>query len=123
MRSECSILTEARTGTMSNRLVGLFAVSAMALALCVLWATPAMAEFGFKDLNVTFKNADGTPDTQAGSHPYTMTTIFDFNTAIEPLRGEVVDGSIKDLAGFQVTGWWVCPGRRRRAPQRTSSRR
>ena len=104
MRSESSLLMTARARMSSKPLVGLFAASATALTFCLLWATSAMAEFGFKDLNVTFKNADGTLDTQAGSHPYAMTTIFDFNATIEPLRGEIVDGSVKDLAGFQVPG-------------------
>ena len=104
MRSESLLLRGARAGALRGPLAGLFAASALMLAFCVFGATPAMAEFGFKELNVTFKNADGTPDTQAGSHPYAMTTTFDFNTTTEPLRGEIVDGSVKDLAGFQVPG-------------------
>ena len=104
MRSESSLLMTARARMLSKPLVGLFVASAMALTFCLLGTTSAMAEFGFKDLNVTFKNDDGSPDTQAGSHPYAMTTIFDFNTMIEPLRGEIVDGSVKDVVGFQVPG-------------------
>ncbi len=30
-----------------------------------------------------FSNADGTIDTQAGSHPYTATTVFDLATALK----------------------------------------
>ncbi len=38
------------------------------------------AGFGIKSLSVSFLNQDGTPDLQAGSHPYEMVTSFTFNT-------------------------------------------
>ena len=37
--------------------------------------------FGVKSLELAFTNQDGSPDTQAGSHPYQMTTAFTLNTA------------------------------------------
>lgn len=36
--------------------------------------------FGFTSVNAWFTNADGTIDTQAGSHPYEATFILDYNT-------------------------------------------
>jgi DNA-binding beta-propeller fold protein YncE len=42
----------------------------------------ASAGFGIKDFEVAFLNEDGTPDTQAGSHPYEMITIMTFNTQV-----------------------------------------
>lgn len=58
-----------------------------------LAATPALAvDFGFKDADVTFIKADGSPATQAGSHPFEMTTTLDFNT-----EGETAVGEFKDL--------------------------
>jgi hypothetical protein len=40
--------------------------------------------FGVKSFAVAFVNQDGTPDTQAGSHPYEMVTAFAFNTTTAP---------------------------------------
>jgi hypothetical protein len=36
--------------------------------------------FGLKSFSVSFVNANGATDTQAGSHPYEMVTSFTFNT-------------------------------------------
>ncbi len=41
-------------------------------------------KFGFADFDGWFSNADGTLDTQAGSHPYELTFSFDLNTAATP---------------------------------------
>ena len=50
-------------------------------ALALLAAAPATAaDFGLKELDVTFTNEDGSAATQAGSHPFAMTTTLDFNT-------------------------------------------
>jgi hypothetical protein len=54
-----------------------------------------------------FSNADGTVDTQAGSHPYTATTVIALATALEngsneayPPGGEVRDLEVKVPPGF-----------------------
>ena len=46
-----------------------------------LFPTSAPA-FGIKGFEVAFLNRDGTPDTQAGSHPYKILVNFEFNTQI-----------------------------------------
>ncbi len=43
----------------------------------------ADSDFGIKSFEISFVNQDGTPDTQAGSHPYEMVTSFEFNTKAE----------------------------------------
>jgi hypothetical protein len=43
-------------------------------------ATPA--PFGLADAEAFFSNADGTTDTQAGSHPYEATFAFDMNNLV-----------------------------------------
>jgi NHL repeat len=40
------------------------------------------AGFGFKSFEVAFLNRDGTPDVQAGSHPYKMLVNIAFNTQV-----------------------------------------
>ncbi len=41
-------------------------------------------DFGTQSFSVSFVNKDGTPDTQAGSHPYEMVTNIVFNTHAVP---------------------------------------
>ena len=35
-----------------------------------------MAEFGLERLAISARNQNGTPDVQAGSHPYALNTTF-----------------------------------------------
>jgi hypothetical protein len=52
-------------------------VAIISLALLGLtFATPAMAEFGIERFAVGVQNQNGTPDVQAGSHPYALTASF-----------------------------------------------
>jgi hypothetical protein len=62
------------------------------------------AGFGMKSFEVAFLNRDGTPDTQAGSHPFEMVTNVAWNTqvvqrpALGDLRYEALPaGNPKDL--------------------------
>jgi hypothetical protein len=72
------------------------------LVVCapLLIASPAMAEFGLESENVhvpglaiSARNQDGTPDVQAGSHPYSLNTTFVLHDA-GPATGE---GDLKDV--------------------------
>jgi hypothetical protein len=80
----------------------------LALAACLaalLLSSSAQAAFSVTTFDVTYENADGTPATQAGSHPYAMTTKIDFSSKPGPKPGEVLpDGSIKDLTVGLVPG-------------------
>ncbi|MCL2769817.1 MAG: hypothetical protein FWD42_06885, partial [Solirubrobacterales bacterium] len=53
-------------------------------------ATPG---FGIVGLHAWFANANGTPDTQAGTHPYEATFSFDLNAVANGTAG----GSIRDV--------------------------
>ena len=55
----------------------LLAFGATVLALLAL-APAAGASLGFKAFDVTYANEDGSPATQAGSHPFSMTTRVEF---------------------------------------------
>ena len=69
-----------------------------AAALLGIVAAPAGAEFGLSEISVRFLEADGTPATQAGSHPFEMKTFFALNTAFDSDKGaELVEGAVRDL--------------------------
>ncbi|HEY2631165.1 MAG TPA: hypothetical protein VGI26_02170 [Solirubrobacteraceae bacterium] len=48
------------------------------------------ASFGLTGSDTWFTNADGTSDTQAGSHPYEMTVVFGFNNQFNPIGGSPI---------------------------------
>ncbi|MGC2373938.1 MAG: hypothetical protein WA484_08705 [Solirubrobacteraceae bacterium] len=72
----------------------------------MILTSSARAEFGFlpgkAGFNVTMTNADGTPDLQAGSHPFDFTTAFLFNTTVGVAASGKVkmfpDEELKDIA-------------------------
>jgi hypothetical protein len=96
--------TSASDKPFQGHRLGLFGVLAACFALLtvVLGATPAQATYGINSFDVTFTNSDGTADTQAGSHPFAMTTSFRVNNSEDPL---VPDGDLKDLIVEQVKGF------------------
>jgi hypothetical protein len=49
--------------------------------------TSKLAPFGFSAWHVWFSNANGTLDTQAGSHPYEATFTFDLNDILDEENG------------------------------------
>jgi hypothetical protein len=73
------------------------------LALCVplLLAAPAMATFELRHAAIAVSNQNGSPDLQAGSHPYSITTTFVLNkfpyneTTLEQLP--VGQGALKEV--------------------------
>jgi hypothetical protein len=76
-------------------------VSCAALALAV---TPAMAEsvlpeFGLRKIAVSARNQNGTPDVEAGSHPYSLNTTFTLNKA-GPETGYLKDVKLELPPGF-----------------------
>jgi hypothetical protein len=69
---------------MSRRVARLLALSVFALSAIVFGPAPAQAAFGLKEFDVTYTNADGSPATQAGSHPFAMTTTVEANEKEAP---------------------------------------
>jgi hypothetical protein len=54
--------------------------------------------FGFPTWDVSFTNADGTPDTQAGSHPYETTFFLGFNELAKEVEStRMADGEVRNL--------------------------
>jgi hypothetical protein len=77
------------------------ALAAAALLLCA--SAPARAEFGFSQFDTTFTNADGTPATQAGSHPFAVTTVFKLKHGGSDAGGFTLD-NLKDADFQQIAG-------------------
>jgi hypothetical protein len=94
-------MSMARNG---KRLIGVLAAAAS--IACGVGATPASADFGLSEFDVRFANRDGTPATQAGSHPYKMTTSFLINySEPQPDKFFPDGGDIKDLVIQQARGF------------------
>jgi hypothetical protein len=67
----------------------------------------AESGFGFSNWDAWFSNANGTVDTQAGSHPYQTTFAVAFN---ELANGELAGGEARDLATELPPGFFGEPG-------------
>jgi hypothetical protein len=70
------------------------------LAASMVFAQAAMAgSFGLHSFEVSAVNKNGSPDAQAGSHPYSLTTSFRLNQAeeFEPGKFRVSGGDLKDV--------------------------
>jgi hypothetical protein len=87
------------------------ATTALALALAALLAAPALASFGFKDSGFKAETSGGAAATQAGSHPFAVTTKLDFNTVLDSVEGEITDGGqAKELVVTLPRGFVGEPG-------------
>jgi hypothetical protein len=79
-------------------------IAVLTLIACAANAGSASAAFELSDLDVSFLNADGTPATQAGSHPYEMQTTIAIETE-ETALGRVPGGEVRDLTIGQIPGF------------------
>jgi len=87
-------------------------------AFVLVGSSPAMAasSFGFKSFSVAITNENGSPDTQAGSHPYAETYTFELNSELRegvlvPAGGEVKDLDVSLAPGVigNPNGMPQCP--------------
>ncbi len=74
-----------------------FACLVFGIVAFAVFAAPALASFGFQTFESTMLNSDGSPDVQAGSHPFAMTTGFKFNTAPGFGGEQIPDEDVKDI--------------------------
>jgi hypothetical protein len=86
-------IAEGASGTLPNKIAigggGASHTTNMTSSLTVSASQPG--GFGFPEWNVLFTNADGMPDTQAGSHPYEATFALGFNELGGAARSLEVD--------------------------------
>jgi hypothetical protein len=88
-----AILVAAEGGSSGTNLVSVSGGGALltARASNPITVTSTPASFGL-DSDVLFTNADGSPDIQAGSHPYAMTAYLGFNVNAENVGGTFLAG-------------------------------
>ncbi|HXB65018.1 MAG TPA: hypothetical protein VNV42_09120 [Solirubrobacteraceae bacterium] len=95
LRIAVYVAPEASVGTFSNRLTiqggGAASVARVADPVTI---SDSPAGFGLANWDVWFSNADGSSDTQAGSHPYTATFALTFS---ETAQGTSAGGETRDL--------------------------
>ncbi len=95
------------------------AVSKLALGLLcasLLFASPAMAEFGLQRFAFSARNQDGTPDVQAGSHPYALNTTFMVNFPTGSFESFAPQGNLKDVRLEMPPGFVGDPNATPRCP-------
>ena len=88
--------------TRSLKILGL-ALLAM-LAISASMAAPASAAFSITSFDVTYEDENGDPLTQAGSHPFAITTDVQFADKEGPKGETVPDGSPKDIIASLPAG-------------------
>ncbi len=71
---------------------------------------PASAAFTFEQFSLGIVNQDGSPATQAGSHPFALTNSFAVATKTDPRYGLVPDEMLKDLELKLPVGLVGAPG-------------
>src|SRR4051812_1913973 len=79
-------------------------VACVALLAFMVAAPAASASFGLNNFDATFTNQDGTPDIQAGSHPFAATESFGINYTEPGFFEWIPDGELKDGIFTQVAG-------------------
>ncbi len=79
-----------------KKLTAFLAVSVALLVAALAPGSAAAAGFGISAFDGLMSNEDGSVATQAGGHPYEITTTVDFKTGTSP-EGEVPAESVKDV--------------------------
>ncbi len=87
------------------------------LCLVLLFATSSSADFGLKEVGVTFGDELGEPAMDAGSHPFAMSTATTFNTVTLPNGEELPAELVKDVEVALPTGLIGNPQATPRCPQ------
>jgi hypothetical protein len=97
MRSMTSVNADARVRVVGARAL---VVVALAVLLAVAMTGVSHAAFGIQQFDgAVTKDATGTPEQQAGAHPFEASTTIVFNQTGDPLSGDPIpDGSLRNLS-------------------------
>jgi hypothetical protein len=80
-------------------------LTALLACLAMLAAAPAQAVYGINGFDVEFTNEDGTAATQAGAHPFAVTTSFEVNNTETGFFDWKLSGATRDAILEQVPGF------------------
>ncbi len=98
----------ATSGTVQNRVtVSGGGAASEAVASDPVTIGASEPGFGFSGWDVWFSNADGTTDTQAGSHPYEATFALGFD---QLANGNPAGGEARDMEAVLPAGFFGDPG-------------
>jgi hypothetical protein len=90
---------DGRQSPRARRSLHVALLAALACVLVAAWgAGNARADFGVASFDGAITNADGSQATQAGSHPYALTTSIQFNITTDSSGNPKPDGNVKDIA-------------------------
>lgn len=84
----------------ARRIAALALLAAVTISVLLVWSGAARADFGIQSASgLVASDADGTPETQAGAHPYEISTTIKLNTttATTGLPLELPDGQVKNI--------------------------
>jgi hypothetical protein len=81
----------------SRRLLCVLALALLSPVLAAIAASSALASFGFQKAENTITEENGSPDVQAGSHPFAINTTFKLNERVQPSGVSIPDGDLKDV--------------------------
>jgi hypothetical protein len=70
----------------------------------LMLTSPASANFGIVGFDGSITNQDGSPDTQAGSHPYAFTTSITLSSLTNSFGQKAPDGNVKDIVVKEPAG-------------------
>jgi hypothetical protein len=86
-----------------TRLTKIALLLAVTIAALAVPAGALAAGFGLEGFGVTYTNADGSPDLQAGSHPFAVTTSFSIKGTPDS-EGVVRSEELKDATFQEIAG-------------------
>jgi hypothetical protein len=84
-------------------------ILAAAIAALLWTASPAGAAFGLHDVDVTFTGPEGEIVTQAGAHPFQMTTSFRVNSIDTGKGGEQPEEPVRTVHVDLMSGFAAAP--------------
>ena len=72
-------------------------LTSMVVLIALALTSNVQAAFNVEDFKLSFDNENGSPATQAGSHPFAVTSSLSFSSILTPEGGDALDEQPKNL--------------------------